>query len=89
MTDKITSLGAVRAEKARDNRLWTPLECLQEAINDLQSGEIKANKLVIVFVQADDESHTISHYSANIKASEILSAAICMQARVLDEMGYP
>jgi hypothetical protein len=86
--DKVTSLAAARAVKSEDNRLWSPLDCLEEAIRDLKAGKIKADKLIVTFVDTDEQSFTVHHYSANIKASEILAALVCMNARILEEMGY-
>ena len=85
---KIASLGAKRAQEARDNRLWTPVECLEDAIRDLKSGQTKANKVVVLFVDMSEGEFTVSHYSANIKASEILAAGVVLQAKLLDDMGY-
>ena len=90
MTDNVTSLGAKRAIESGDNRLWTVTECLEEAIRDLKSGEMKADGIVVMFVDrgTDHTSFKVGHYSANIKASEIISAVEILKVKSLHDIGY-
>ena len=39
--DNPISLARRRAEKAVDGRLWTPLDCLHDTIEEIQSGDWK------------------------------------------------
>lgn len=87
--DNIRSLGAIRAEKSGDNRLWTPVECLQEAIRDLKAGTIKADSLCIIFLDTENgESFNVKHYSANARASALLGMMECAKLGVFKDMGY-
>jgi hypothetical protein len=92
MDDNIQSLGAMRAEREQDNRLWSPIECLEEAIRDLKSGEMSCTGLVILFVDQGNEEKpvfTVNNYAANIRASSIITAFEAAKVRLLADMGYP
>lgn len=82
------SLAAARALKAHDNRLWTPVDCLNDAIADIEKGDKPCNKLVVIRIHADDDKFDVGYHSANIKASEILAAVECLKLHILQEMGY-
>jgi hypothetical protein len=90
MTDKIKSLGAARALKSHDNRQWTPVECLIDCIDDIQSGAVVCDKLFVIRVNVDeaDEKFGVGYSAAHIKASEILAALEIAKAIILQEMGY-
>lgn len=90
--DGPVSLGAHRALKEADNRAWTPVECLRDAITDIESGKSPCDKLLILRIHIksakDDDVFNVGYHAANIKASEILAALECAKAQVLQEMGY-
>lgn len=77
-----------RAVKSGDNRQWTPIECLQDTITDLQTGEAQADKLMIIRISTSDEQFKVGYSMCNIKASEILAALAILQAQTLQQMGY-
>jgi hypothetical protein len=84
----VTSLGAVRAQKSHDNRQWTPVECLLDAVDDIKSGRVTCDKLFVIRINTSDEKFNVGYNAANIKASEILAALDCAKAQILQEMGY-
>jgi hypothetical protein len=86
--DNIKSLGAHRALKTQDNRLWSPIDCLTDCIADIQSGAVTCNKLLVLRINTTDEKFNVGYNACNIKASEILAALECAKAQVLQEMGY-
>jgi hypothetical protein len=87
--DNIRSLGAIRAEKTGDNRLWTPVECLEEAIRDIKAGKLKVDSLCIIFLDTEQgESFNLKHYSANARASVMLSMLECSKINLFKDMGY-
>lgn len=47
MTDNIESLGAHRARKSDDCRVWTPLEALRELIAQIESGEANVDMVYV------------------------------------------
>jgi hypothetical protein len=90
--DNVMSLGAARATAAGDNRLWSPVECLEEAVRDVKSGRITADKVVVIFLNTgteDDPDFNVDYYVAKTKASQILAALECVKSKILAEMGYP
>ena len=88
MNDVPTSLGAARALKASDNRLWTPVECLRDVIHDIESERVKVHRLLVLRVNTDDEKFDVGYSAAGAKGSEILAMLECAKAMVLQEMGY-
>jgi hypothetical protein len=55
MSEKVRSLGAARAEKAQDSRLWTPVECLEDLLARFNAGEFEnCKKLAVHFITDDD-----------------------------------
>jgi hypothetical protein len=85
---KIASLGAARTAKTQDNRQWTPVECLQDCINDINSGAVVCDKLFVIRINTSDEKFNVGYNAANIKASEVIAALECAKAQLLQEMGY-
>lgn len=69
------SLAEARAAKAHDNRLWSPLDCLDKVRRDIESGEIKPRRLMVVYEELVDEAKPegLKHqgrYLANVPLSE-------------------
>ena len=89
MSDNIKNLGAKRAEKTRDNRAWSPLDCLRDCIYDVETDRTPCDKLLILRIDTKDgEVFNVGYNAANLKASEILAVLECAKAMVLQEMGY-
>lgn len=67
MSQKVSSLGAARAEKAQDSRLWTPVECLEDLLARFKAGEFKhVKEMAIHFLEVmdpdDPEGDKQHHY---------------------------
>jgi len=90
--DQVTSLGAVRALKTRDNRLWTPVECLRDCISDIEAGRTPCEKLLVLRLKTTDvdgrDCFDVGYNAAGVKGSEILALLECAKQMILDEMGY-
>ena len=87
--DNVTSLGAARALKASDNRLWSPVECLEDCIRDIQSGVSPTEKLLVLRLDTKKgETFNVGYNAAGLKGSEILAMLECAKATILQEMGY-
>lgn len=86
--DNIKSIALARVMKSQDNRKWTPVECLLDAAEDIRSGAVACDKLLVLRINTTDEKFNVGYNAANIKASEILAALECAKAQILQEMGY-
>ena len=88
--DKVTSLGAHRALKEVDNRLWSVADCLQDALNDVKS--MPCDKVVVIRITTTNDKgedvFNVGYHAAQIKASEILAALEIMKYQIIEEMGY-
>lgn len=71
-------------DKAK-NKPCKPEEILQEAIDDIKSGEIKCTKVLIVYVNAEDGKFTTGYYAANLKTYEAVAALECIKHDILED----
>lgn len=53
--NKIVSLGAERAGRARDARLWKPIEAVRELLADMESGAINPEMIYIAMRYSDGD----------------------------------
>lgn len=84
----IENLGAHRAERADDNRLLTPLECLREAIAEIESGDRSCDGVLVLTLDRSGEYFRVGYYASNMKASEIIATCEIMKTRALKAMGH-
>ena len=77
--NKVTNL----AHGRKDSTKWTPRQALQEAINDIDSGALNADRLVILAWSTDVDSDRIlkTMYVANFNKTEFVAR---MQTVALD-----
>jgi hypothetical protein len=91
MSDTV-SLGAKRAFKANDNRLWSPVECLEDCVRDIQSGETPCDRLLVLRLTTKnakgEDIFNIGYNCAGLKGSEIIALLEVAKAMLLEEMGY-
>lgn len=70
---EVRSINALRAERAGDNSLLSPVECLQDAVADLESGERKANKALILLLDDEDGAYNFGFRASNLRSSEMIA----------------
>lgn len=46
---KPVNLGAHRAQKQQDGTAWTPVECLRQLLDDIESGKLQVDRVVAVY----------------------------------------
>ena len=57
MTDKIANLGNKRLERTGDDpRSWTPVECLRQLLDDIESGAVDAERVICVIQGKEQEN---------------------------------
>lgn len=84
---EVRSLNAARAIRERDNTLISPLECLEDAANDLRAGKHTATSALVLTLDTTDGSYCLGFYASNLKASEMVSLCEAMKHRALQHMG--
>lgn len=62
------------ADALNDNTRITPIQTLQDAISDIESGKRSPNKLVVLMLD-DTDGYNTNFYASNLKTSELL--ALC------------
>ena len=68
MSDEIVSLNEARAQKASDNKLWTPLDCAEAFVRDIKSGKARPQRALILYEEPEpDGGFTINAYAANMQ----------------------
>lgn len=50
---KIDSISKARAERERDSRLWPAVDCLRDAVHEVESGGIEPVAVAVVFLVPD------------------------------------
>jgi len=92
MTDDVHSLAAARALKAGDNRLWSPVDCLRDCLNDIETGRVPCEKLMVLRLvtspDAKGDRFDVGYNVAQLKGSEILALLEVAKIQILEEMGY-
>ena len=67
MTD-ITNLNELRANKANNNALWTPIECAEAFVRDVHAGKVKPTRLVILYEEEEPGGgKAFATYLANVQ----------------------
>lgn len=85
---EVRSIGALKVTKADDNSLWTPAECLADTMEDIRSGAVKCDKLLIICLDTSDNQYRIHRSACDMKSSEQVSLLEVAKTRALKDMGY-
>ena len=75
-------------ERAEDNRMISLEAMLEQALADVRSGEIKANRALVLFLQDEDDDYDVCWRAANISCSEILALTEVAKSLALGKMDY-
>ena len=67
---EIHSLNSERMKRSDDNSLWSPEECLADAIKDIRDGRLKCNKLVLLTLDTEGGAYNFATYSVDLSCSE-------------------
>lgn len=71
---EIRSINALRAEKEDDNNLLSPVEALEDAAEDIRSGKVKCNKLLIISLDTGDGyDYDIQRWMSHLQVSEAVA----------------
>jgi len=85
----IANLGAHRATKAHDNRLWSPVECLQDCIQQIENGEIEVERMLVLRVNKGEvETFNVGYNACNINGSTAVALLEVAKCLILADMGY-
>jgi len=56
-----------------DCRLISPADTLRDALHDIENGEKKPNKLMVLMLDDTNGKYDASFYCSNLKASEVIA----------------
>lgn len=77
------------AAHTNDSSQWNVRQCLEEALEDLKSGELDAEKCVLVFATDDiDGRFEWGRYTANLLTAETIVLLEGVKRELLAEMGF-
>lgn len=89
---EIRSINALRANKENDNSLLSPVECLEDAIQDIKSGNRKCDKLLVLMLNSDKENggggYEVGFAASDMKTSEMISLMEAAKYIFLQRMGF-
>ena len=83
---ELRSINALRAVRENDNSLLSPVECLDDAAEDLRLGEVKADKVLVIALNSKDGAYDIRWWSSNLLSSEMVALAEAFKMRALKNM---
>lgn len=89
MTNNITNLAAHRATVEHDNRLWSPIDCLEDCIQSIRNGDVHVDRLLILRLDVGEgDQFNAGYNAANINGSSALALLEVVKAVILADMGY-
>lgn len=87
------NLGSRRAEKSRNNADWSPKECAEQFLADIKSGDIKPDRLYLMYWEesdnadledADEKGFWPGSYTCNLSYQEELAMLEIEKASLMD-----
>ena len=85
MTD-VSSLSAARADRAGDNTLISPAECMEDFAREIRNGEVVATGALVIRVTDTGDNFDVGWRASNLKCSEMLAALELARVLVLEQM---
>lgn len=77
------------AAHTNDSHQWNVRQCLEEALEDLKSGELQAEKCMLVFATNDEGgAFEWGRYAANLLTAETIVLLEGVKKELLEEMGF-
>lgn len=88
MMADVRSINALRADRANDNRLLSPLEALEDAAADIRSGKRAPDKLLVLMLTTGEhgEGYQVNFNASNLKNSEMIALLEVFKERLLHEI---
>jgi hypothetical protein len=88
MPADIRSINTIRADRENDNTLLSPVECLEDAAQDLRSGKTKCDKLLVLRLNTSDHGYAIGFNASHLRASEIVALLEIAKTVFLRQMNF-
>lgn len=82
--EKVISL----ADKVGDNSFKSPMQLLQDALDDEDVKSGKYNRAIVIFLNNKDDDYDTMFQMANMRCSEAISLLVVIIKRLLGIMGY-
>lgn len=67
---------------------WTVEDMLQDALADVQKGDVPNKKAIVIFLNTENGAYDVSHMQAGLRHSEIIPLLEIMKKSILEKMGY-
>ena len=75
-------------EHKQSSMSWTPEQLLEESLQKVKSGEKKADKMFVIFLNDKDENYNVSYSNSGMSCSECASLLDIAKSMIRKEMGY-
>jgi len=86
MMTEVRSINALRADRENNNSLLSPIECLEDAAEDLRAGIKTPDKLLVLGLDTKEDGYRLSFWACNLRSSEIVALCEAMKMRVIRDM---
>ena len=84
----VKSIGASRVEKSGDNTDWSPVECLREAISDIENGKASPDKVMVIMLSDGDDGYEPGWYASKLRASEMIALTEIVKSILIRSMEF-
>ena len=86
--DNIKSFGKYAAEKKNDNSFRNCVEALEEMIDEIKSGKLKCDSLLILHLEdsKDIDQYNYGFSAVNLHSSEMISLMRITESLVINQM---
>lgn len=74
------------SEIKNDNRLRTPEQMLRGVLQELESGQIPAKRMMVIFLDDSDDKYDVGYRATNISSSQIVALLSVIRQWALDDL---
>lgn len=73
------------AERNNDAKLYTPMQALQDAMQEIEAGKRTPTKLAVLYLDDRDMQYKINFRQAGMSMSEMVALLTLMQTKVIKD----
>lgn len=85
---EIRSINALKASRENDNRLMSPVECLEDALTDIREGEASPKSLLVIGLDegADGQGYEIRFWMSRLDTAQAVALMEALKFQLLSDM---
>lgn len=87
----LVDLRREKAKRATENHEWTVEDCLEDALEEVRSGERQADGVLILFVDRTDKEnnqYSTGWQASHLRSTEMIALMEAIKVGLLRDMGF-